>query len=758
MLSEKFICAKEEYCTITNHVNAPILRRNFLIIDLPERAEITVCGLGFYKIYINGREITVSQLAPYISNPNDIVYYQKYDIKRYIRIGKNSISFLLGNGMLNCIGGYIWKFDEADYRSAPKLAFSLEIDDKIIEADESVKVHDSAITFDDLRAGERYDARLELDGWYNADFDDSQWANAVATLPPKGEKRIGIHHSIAIVDEIKPIKIIKGDGGYIYDFGINTAGIVRLKINGKSGQTVKIIHSEIVNDGKADLSNISFEGFTIEDYNQCIIYTCKDGYQTYQPSFTFMGFRYAYVVGITEEQATEELLTMLVMHSDIKRVSDFHCSDETLNTLYKNAMNSLTANFQYFLMDCPQREKNGWTGDNYLSANQALLNYDCEKSLREWLYNVRKAQLPNGKLPGVIPTSGFGYKWGNGPAWDGALVELPFQSYRYTGDVEIIRENADAIFKYLKYMQSMLNEDGTASFGLGDWCQVGVNAVENFSTPLVITDTIICMDICFKSGIMFKAIKDYENARYCSDLYFKLKKSFRDNCITSDLFIRGRTQTGLAMALYYGIFEPHEKPLAVKNLVQLIKENNNHFDVGVLGARVLFRTLADNGYPDLALELIETPTFPSFAYHLKFGATSLFESFYEIDERFYPISGIHPDILSQNHHFWGDISAFFIEYFAGIKVNPYYDDCKHIVIQPVFVEKLDYAAAYRDMAFGRISVKWKKVGEGKIIIETDIPAQYTATLILPDGKKYKISGQQTNFTYYTQGGTENEIA
>ena len=93
MLSEKFICAKEEYCTITNHVNAPILRRNFLIIDLPERAEITVCGLGFYKIYINGREITVSQLAPYISNPNDIVYYQKYDIKRYIRIGKNSISF-----------------------------------------------------------------------------------------------------------------------------------------------------------------------------------------------------------------------------------------------------------------------------------------------------------------------------------------------------------------------------------------------------------------------------------------------------------------------------------------------------------------------------------------------------------------------------------------------------------------------------------------------------------------------------------------
>ena len=741
--SNKFICAGIRDCTIKEHINAPMFRKNFFLKMMPQSAKITVCGLGFYRIFINGKEITSSLFAPYISNPNDIVYYQTYNLIGYVGRGKNCVSFVLGNGMLNCVGGYIWKFDEAAYRSSPKLAFSLEIDGEVFEADESVKTHDSAITFDDLRAGERYDARLETNGWNLAEYDDSSWKNAVFAIEPKGEKRIGMHHPILVEKEIKPVKITNGDGGYIYDFGINTAGIIRLEINGKSGQTLKLIHSEIVNDGKADLSNISFEGYTIEDYNQCIIYTCKNGPQIYRPSFSFMGFRYVFVSDITEEQATRGLLTMLVTHSAVKQTADFECSDDVINTLYKNAVNSLKSNFQYFLMDCPQREKNGWTGDNYLSANQALYNLCCEKSFREWLYNVRKAQLPNGMLPGIIPTSGFGYKWGNGPAWDGALIELPYQSYRYTGDTEIIKENANAIVRYIKYMQGRLNENGTASFGLGDWCQVGIKDIEDYSTPLEVTDTIICLDICRKAGFMLKTIQDYENAQYCSDLYFRLKKSFRKNCILPDLFVVGKTQTGIAMALYYGLYEPEEKPIAVNNLVELVKAKGNHFDVGVQGARVLFRVLADNGYPDLALELIETPTFPSFAYYLRFGATSLFESFYEIDERFVPINGSHPNILSQNHHFWGDISAFFIEYFAGIKINPDSDDCRKIVIKPCFVGKLDRVSAYRDTPCGKISVVWEKDKNGKIDMEVHVPFGLNGKLILPSGEKYEIAGESS---------------
>ena len=557
-----------------------------------------------------------------------------------------------------------------------------------------------------------------------------------------------MQHPILVEKEIRPVNITKGDGGYIYDFGINTSGIIRLEINGKSGQTLKLIHSEIVNDGKADLSNISFGGYTIEDYNQCVIYICKDGPQVYQPSFTFMGFRYVFVSGITEEQATQELLTMLVTHSAVKQIADFECSDDVVNKLYKNAVNSLKSNFHYYLMDCPHREKNGWTGDNYLSANQALLNLCCEKSFREWLYSVRKAQLPNGMLPGIVPTSGFGYEWGNGPAWDGALIELPYQSYRYTGDIEIIKENADAIVRYIKYMRRRLKENGTACFGLGDWCQVGVKDIEDYSTPLEVTDTIICMDICRKAGFMLNVIQDYENAKYCSDLYFRLKKAFRKNCILSDLHVVGKTQTGIAMALYYGLYEQEEKPIAVKNLVELIKAKGNHFDVGVLGARVLFRVLADNGYPDLALELIETPDFPSFAYYLRFGATSLFESFYEIDEHFEPISGKHLDILSQNHHFWGDISAFFIEYFAGIKINPDGDDCRKIVIKPFFVEKLNLVSAHREAPYGIIRVTWEKDKTGKIDMDVSVPVGLDVKVFLPNDEKYELAGEDKKFTFY----------
>lgn len=153
MLSDRFIAATSAYATFERHIPAPYLRKTFYLDAPPRTARLTVTGLGFYRLFLNGEEITASYLAPYISNPDHVVYYNEYEIASRLRAGKNVLGLLLGNGFLNNIGGFPWRMDEASFRSAPKAAFALELDDTVIEADESVRVHPSPITFDDLRAG-----------------------------------------------------------------------------------------------------------------------------------------------------------------------------------------------------------------------------------------------------------------------------------------------------------------------------------------------------------------------------------------------------------------------------------------------------------------------------------------------------------------------------------------------------------------------------------------------------------------------------
>lgn len=745
MFSEKFIAATEEYATMDNHIPAPYFRKNFYIKEKCQ-ANVTICGLGYYRLFINGKEITKSYMAAYTANPNHILYYDYYDLSDLLQKGKNVLGIVLGNGFLNNIGGYVWKFDQADYRTAPKVAFALQIGNDMIEADESVKVHASPITFNDMHAGEHYDATLEIDGWANAEFDDSNWDNAIVAETPKGEKRIADIVPIRIKEERRAVKIIEGAEGYIYDFGINTSGIVRLKINGQSGQKVKIIHSELINDGKADTSNIDFIGVTKPDYNQCVRYTCKEGVQTYQPSFTYMGFRYAYVTGITKEQAKDDLLTMLLMHSDVRQTGDFHCSDENINALYRNTLNSTLSNFYHFLSDCPQREKNGWTGDVALGVEQVMLNFDAAKNLREWLVNVRKTQLGSGMLPCIIPTAGWGYTWGNGPAWDAALTETTYRILQFTDDLTIVEENADAIYKYIKYMKGKINENGLADYGLGDWCQVGAKNGEMFDTPLRVTDTLVCKDMCEKASKMFMRIGQETRAKFCEDLASALRQAFRSHCLGRDLFVEGKTQTGLAMAIYYGIFNEDEKMKAFNNLLELIKEKDDHFNVGVLGARVLFRVLADFGYTSLAHKLLLNETFPSFLYHLKLGATSLWESFYELNERFEVISGFPGEILSQNHYFWGDIAAFFIEYIAGITINPQNDDYRNVTIFPNYMKGVNEVRGHKEMPYGNIETHWIYSGnlcKGTVMV----PEGAIAVFVFPDGQRQNLQQGENNIIF-----------
>ena len=763
MFSTNFITASKEYSSYEyeTHVPAPYIRKTFDIIEEIESAKITICGLGFYELFINGEKITKGHLAPYISNPDDILYYDEYDLTSLLNEGKNAIGIMLGNGFLNCFGGTVWEMEKAVFRSAPKVALSLEITCKngektVITADESFKTHPSPILLDDLRCGEIYDANKEVAGWNLPEFDDSAWANCISAETPRGETKLCTAEPIVVHKQLIPVAIIPNKktvydekwkhpllkcelpvseeekNGYLYDFGQNTAGLFTLKIKGEKGQRISIQTGEVLNkDGDLDVCNMHFQPHAL---THRAVYTLKgEGVEEYTSAFTYYGFRYCLVSGITEEQATKDLLTYKVMASDLKKNGDFSCSDEIANKLQKATYNSDISNFFYFPTDCPHREKNAWTADAALSAEQMLFNLTPENSFHVWLDNIRKAQRDDGALPGIVPTSGWGFKWGNGPAWDSVLFYLPYYTWIQRGDTDIIKENAGAMMRYLHYISTRRDEMGLIHIGLGDWLPINYKTPY---TPLEVTDTLVTLNLCRLAEKMFAAIDMIPQSIFAGALFDEIREDARKALILSDgATVMGRSQTAQAMAIEFGLLEEAEKQAAFNVLLDLIHNADDHLDCGCLGARIILHTLAKFGYAQLAYKMITRTDFPSYGHWVAYqDATTLFEDFRDPNAQ----------PASRNHHFFGDISSWFFKHVAGVKINPLDRDVKEIEISPNFIDTLDHAEGYQNHLGGKVASSWVKEGN-TIKLTVTIPEDCYGFLNLPKG--YSIHDGSRNPIY-----------
>ena len=726
MMEKRFIKATAKYSSLNRHIPAPYIRKSFELPFVPDRATVKVCGLGFYLLYVNGKEITKGYLAPYISNPDDYCYYDTYDLLPYLKKGKNAIGLVLGNGFMNSLGGYVWDVDKSAWRGAPRLALELEAWDGETEfrltADRSFRVNTSPICFDDLHYGEYYDARCEIAGWSEPTFDDRKWKHALEAGIPRGELRECHAEPIRVIRTVKPERVFKSRDGYIYDFGVNSAGICKLHLaNAKAGQQLTFRYAEQIRGEELYVNSVVFPEERYPDYfknNQKDIYIAKgDPVEEWNPHFTYHGFRYVQIEGLTEEQATDDLLEFLVLSSDLQTVGGFSCSDETANTLFRMVWNSDRSNFFYYPTDCPHREKNGWTGDGAFSCFHMMMLYQCEASFCEWLANIRKSQDDRGALPGIVPTAGWGYDWGNGPAWDSVAFCLPYVVWKYRGNTEVIRENAHMMFRYLQYIRTRRAENGTIAVGLGDWASVG-RRFSRFETPLEVTDSILVMDIAKKAAEMFAAIGYGLEAEFAESVSAEMRETIRRELLdTETATLKGRTQTAQAMGLYYGVFNEDEKQKAFAVLLDLIHEKNNSFDCGVLGMLSIFHVLSNFGASELAWKMITKKEYPSYGHLIEIGETTL-------PERFMP-DGAPND--SHNHHFFGDIARWFIREVAGLRVQ----DWQTVTIRPSFLSEVDFAEAFYDLPAGRVSVKWKREN-GKIRLNYRCPETVRLTLAVDD--------------------------
>lgn len=767
--SKNFVCEDIAYSNYIKNVPAPLFRKSFILDEVPESAEILICGLGFYDLFVNGKKITKGYLAPYISNSDHICYYDKYDIAKYLVTGENVIGVMLGDG--HQVGKTAsWDFVYNVTNSAPLLALTAEIKCKnttlTFDAEDFV-CKKGPIIFNDLRSGVFYDARLEEDGWNMPGFVEDGWHKPISGVyKPRGYAKLCDAEPIRVSKELKPVSITKGElsdyavsnqeymlkyfngiapfetaaertGGYIYDFGENNAGTLRLKIKGQRGQKVSLQCGEQLVDGKMSYKNINFypDGFCQRD-----IYYLKGGEEeTFEVMFTYHGLRYVYVSGITEEQATEDLLTYLVMSSDLEKRGGFECSDDMANKIYEISQRSDISNFYYFPTDCPHREKNGWTGDASTSAEHMIMTIGVENSWREWLNNIRAAQKEDGRLPGIIPTDTWGYKWGNGPAWDRVIFELPYNAYKYRGETEIIKENADSMLRYLEYTARMRNEKGLADYGLGDWVPVVRNdGKERSDAPLDFVNAAMIMEMCRQAVEMFEAVNLPLHKSFAQSLGEQMREAVRREYIDAEACtVKYRCQSTQAMAIYYDIFNEDEKSKAFEILKDIVKEDNNNITSGYLGLRVIFHVLAQYGEVDLAYNMITKKEFPSYGYWVERGETTLLEIFAEYDEYF---------CSSKNHHFLGDVINWFMRYPGGINVVNH----NEVKIKPYFVEKLDSCRSFHILPAGRVEVEWQRNGDEIMLnitapngvkCDADIPAGYDIKKI-SDGKFICTKGEK----------------
>lgn len=608
---------------------SPLFTKSFSL-EAFKTAELFICGLGFYKALINGKEITDTLLDPPFTEYDKRCYYNKYDVTALLREGENTITVTLGNGWYNQQEGDAWNFNSASWKARPQLICQLYCDGKsALYSDSSWLYTASPITFNSLRGGETYDAN----------HCPAPLKNASVSHGPGGELLLFEGTPIRVTELIKPAETEKYGSHHFYDFKAAISGNIHIKVRGKKGTRVAITYGERRTvDGGLTRNEIKscMKGnprFQVDEY-----YLCGEGEEEWHSIFCYHGFSMAVIHTCAEVLE----VTARVFHTDLKRAGSFQCEDELITRLQSAILRSTRTNFHHIPTDCPHREKNGWTGDASLSCLQTLYNFDVKAAHLKYLDDILDSQRPNGALSCIVPNSGWGHNWGTGTTWDYVLFEIAWQNYLFSADKEILKKYAPAMKKYLGFMEQN-SDNGIWKNGLGDWCPAK-NCPE-CSTPALLTAYAHqCYAVYAKVS---KALGDPAEEQWALDKCGEVRQSFIKSFADSG----DRSLTFLAASIAFGLTDEPEKLLDI--LEEEIIKGEYHTNCGIFGIKLLFNTLADAGKVELAWKMLHVKGYPGFERMLEIGADCLTEEWHGKS--------------SLNHHMFSSVGDFFYRSLAGIR-------------------------------------------------------------------------------------------
>lgn len=717
-------------------------------------AVVYVCGLGHYRLNINGATVGDAEFAPVWSEYDKTVYYNVFDVTDLITAGGNAVSVLLGNGMFNVQRMGRYSKLQTSF-GPPQMLLRLEINyadgtRQVIKSGDDWKYSLSPITFNSIYGGESYDARLEQQGCCKAGFDDSGWRKAVVTEGPKGRLTPQTVQPVRIMERygIKSWKPIPADSlasaskstkreihpsAFVADMGQNLAGFPEITVSGKRGQKVTLIVAEkLTRQGACDQRQTGRQHY----YE----YTLKgDGTdETWHPHFSYYGFRYIQVEGaVLEGQPNPDGLPVLkrlnscFIYNSAEEVSSFECSNPLFTDTHRLIERAERSNMQGVLTDCPHREKLGWLEQDHLCGPSLLYNYDMTRYAPKVIRDITDTQKADGMVPTTAPQYiSFGNLFDDSPEWGSTLVILPFMYYDQYGDSTLITDNYEPMRRYVDYLTTRA-DNGIVSHGLGDWYDYGpwrAGFSKNTPVPLVATaHYIFDLQLLVRAARMTGRTAD---AGKYSAMLDKTVESFNREFFKPDSCTYGTgSQTSNALPLYLGLTGGNKQGV-LASLVNDIKEHSTRLTTGDVGNRYLFQTLAQNGLNELLYTMLNHYETPGYGFQLRHGATTL-------TEQWDPNQG-----SSLNHFMMGQIDEWLFKTLAGIQNQPGTHGLRHLLIQPTLVGDLQYVKASTHSLYGKISVDCTRTS-----LTVEIPVGSDATVVLPNGERKQVGSGQHTFKF-----------
>ncbi len=738
---------RTEANTRDDSIQSVILRKEFTLDQPVKKARLYVTGLGNYVFYLNGEKVGRDILTPGWTHYPKRLQYQVYDVTDLISQGNNAAGVMLGNAWWS--GGLGWGAEPNSrkrYSYGPmKLFAQLEIEDEqgnlhTIATDQTWKWDNSPVTFNNLYDGVHYDARLEQKGWNTADFDDSLWKNVARAEHEEVRLVVQQGPPIRVEQELTAKSITKApNGNFVFDFGQNMVGWGKLKVTGDAGTEIKLKFAELLHDdGTVAQENLRTAKATD-------IYILKgEGEEIWEPLFTYSGFRYVEIEGFPGEP-TDETLKGVVFYSSAPWIGEFECSNELINTLMKNTSWGIRGNLHSVPTDCPQRdERLGWMGDAQTFAPTCYYSMDMTRFYEKWMKDIIDSQDSSGFVYDVNPAIVVG-----GPAkpgWGDAVIITPWVAYKFSGNKRILEENYEGMKAWVEFMRRhakdniyiWANPDSTF-FGYADWIAPVTSPKKPISASYLFLSSKILSEIAAVLGKTADATAYSQLAGAVAEAY--QRKYFIDGNY------EGGTQTANLLPLGFGITPDEWKDQVFQNIIDAVNERDGHPSTGFLGTQYILPILSDYGRHDMAYDMINLKTYPSWGYMVEKGATTIWELWNSDTE---PPEGMN----SRNHYALGGIGEWVYGYLAGLKPVIKYPGYKRSIIAPKPVGDLNWARASEQTKYGKLSVDWN-LDNNRLTIDLVIPPNTTSIVKIPK-QGFSFSSVSVDGTEIYKDGESNE--
>jgi alpha-L-rhamnosidase len=687
---------------------APVFRHEFDLSRPVKWARAYVTGVGYYELHLNGGKVGDRVLDPGRTSFDKRVLYSTYDVTAQLKQGRNAAGVLLGKG---------WWSESPRFLLQINVVFA-DGTTACITSDKTWKRSTSPITENSLYNGETYDARLEQAGWDMPGFDDSTWGPAETVTSPTKTLSAQTIQPIRVCETIRPKSVTNlKPGVWVYDFGQNFSGWCRLKVSGPAGSRVTLKHAEVLHDdGTVNQENLRSAKATD-------VYVLKGkGAETYEPRFTYHGFRYVQVEGFPGKPDLDSLLGCVV-HTDFEPHGSFQCSNPLINQIWKNAYWGYKTNFHSVPTDCPQRdERQGWMADGHMTADMGFYNFDMGPGYAKWLRDMQDAEGEDGAVPDTVP-----HIWGTNPGdpmWAAAYPFVAWDLYRHTGDMRILAQHYPGIRKYVDLLAREAKDTYILSRNnYGDW--VGV-----VDTPKDLISTGGFYRCSWIVARMAEILGNRTDAKKYDALCAKIADAFNKKFFDPKTNNYGNaSQYSNAWPLYLGIVSQDKHKAVVDNLINdIMVTRKGHLSTGFLGARYLLEVLCNEGRADVAYTIVTQKDYPGWGYMIEKGATTVWELW---------TYSVGNGMNSHNHPAFGFVNGWFYQALAGITpIAQPMGGFEGFEIRPHVVGDLTWAKASVDTVRGPVVSSWARTDDG-IKLDVTIPGNSGAVVCVPKvGQKY----------------------